>query len=61
MLLALAYGLAPGVLDDEAGIDPDAVHDALADLGHPVPPIVPSAIWAHPTPEDPLQPRHSLK
>lgn len=48
VLLALAFGLAPGALWAEAGVEPDAVHAALAALGRPVPTIRPSDVWAAP-------------
>ncbi len=50
VLAALAYGLPPGDLAAEAGVDPDEVHAALAQLGHPVPPVRPSAVWLPPAP-----------
>jgi len=46
VLASLVYGLPPGDLAAEVGVDPDEVHAALARLGHPVPPVRPSAGWS---------------
>lgn len=46
VLAALAYGLPPGDLAAEAGVDADDVHAGLAGLGHAVPPAPPSAVWS---------------
>ncbi len=44
VLAALAYAIPAAQLRDETGLDPNAVHQALIDAGHPQPDLPPSSV-----------------